>query len=214
MQQFLPGVEPSAAIEGVPRFNIAPTQSVVCVLQPDVGQPRALRWLNWGLVPSWATDPAIGNRMINARGETVAVKPSFRSAFRQRRCLVLADGYYEWQKLEGGKKQPMLIEPRDGRPFAMAGLWERNTKIDSSQPLETCTIITTAAVGSLSEIHDRTPAVLEEPVFDRWLDPAFRDLDALQQMLQPANETRFAARPVSTRVNNPRHDDASCLLSE
>jgi len=211
MQQFLPGVEPAATLEFTPRYNIAPTQAVLCVVQTDVGIPREARWLTWGLVPSWATDPAIGNRMINARGESVAEKPSFRAAFKQRRCLVLADGYYEWKKLDDGKKQPMLIERRDGRPFGMAGLWERNTRIDPQAALETCTIITASSSGQLGAIHDRAPVILEPREHARWLDPGFRDASALQAMLHPADDDRFSARPVSTRVNNPRNEGPQCV---
>ena len=135
-----------------PRFNIAPTQTVPIVRRrDDGGGGRELALVRWGLVPAWAKEPAIGNKMINARAEGIAAKPAFRAAFRQRRCLVPADGFYEWRKLAGGRKQPMLIRRRDRAPFAFAGLWEVWRGPDG--PLETCTIVTTAANALLAPIH-------------------------------------------------------------
>lgn len=142
-----------------PRYNIAPTQPVAVVRRIDRG--RELSMLRWGLVPSWAKDPKIGARMINARAETVATKPAFRTALRRRRCLVPADGFYEWAKSAGGTKQPHYITRRDGRPFAFAGLWESWDGPDGSS-IESCTIVTTEANDLVGRIHDRMPVILSE----------------------------------------------------
>jgi putative SOS response-associated peptidase YedK len=166
--------------------------------------------MRWGLVPPWADDLAIGNRMINARGETVDQKPSFRKAFASRRCLIPADGYFEWQKTADGK-QPYLIELADGGVFAMAGLWEENRKVaGDAAPLLTCTVITTEANQMTGKVHDRMPVILEPEQYDRWLDPGFRDAEALKEMLDPAAEDLLRMTPVSRHVNNPRNDDAEC----
>ena len=187
-----------------PRYNIAPTQQVA-VLRGD-----GFSMLRWGLVPSWAKDPAIGSRMINARAETVAEKPSFRAAFRQRRCLVLADGFYEWQKRSGGVKQPYYIRLADDRPFAFAGLWERWRRPEGGD-LETCTIITTEANDALRPIHERMPVIL--PAADRaaWLDPGTAPREALQAMLRPYPGDAMTAFPISRLVNNVRNDEPACI---
>ena len=140
--------------------------------------------LHWGLVPKWAKERAIGNRMINARAETLAEKPSFRDAFRKRRCLVLADGWYEWQVAPGGK-QPWFVRMKDARPFAFAGLWERWKDPANGALLESCTIVTTDAPRRSSKIHERMPVVLAEADWDRWLDTAFSDTDKLSELLRP-----------------------------
>jgi putative SOS response-associated peptidase YedK len=197
-----------------PRYNIAPTQAVAAVRVPAAGGesggkgPRELCFLRWGLVPSWADDPAIGNRLINARAETAAEKPSFRSAFRHRRCLIPADGFYEWQKLTG-RKQPYYFHMRDGRPFAFAGLWEHWQ--DGDQTLETCTILTTAANDVLRPVHERMPVILGPEDYDRWLDPAVRQPELLQPLLRPFPAEAMAAYPVSMVVNNPRNDTPKCV---
>jgi putative SOS response-associated peptidase YedK len=190
-----------------PRYNIAPTQNVAVVRQSESGQ-RELAMLRWGLVPGWADDIAIGNRMINARGETVAEKPSFRTALKKRRCLVLADGYYEWKKT-GKQKQPYLFHFEDDRPFAFAGLWERWTK--GTEPLETCTIITTVASELSANVHDRMPAILNDAAVDHWLDPGVTDAAELVTLLGPFADPAFVADPVSTLVNSPTHEDARCV---
>jgi putative SOS response-associated peptidase YedK len=185
------------------RQNIAPTQSILAIVQPEVGSLRELRSLRWGLVPSWAKDRSIGAKMINARSETVDEKPSFRTAFSRQRCLVPADGYYEWVKTESGK-QPMLIERSARQPFCFAGLWEQNRSLPfdkdgesaQSRPLVTCTIITTAANPSMASIHDRMPVVIDPAEYGRWLDPAYRDVKSLKQLLYAAEEGFFEARPV------------------
>lgn len=190
-----------------PRYNIAPTQDVPIVrTTPD--RQRELVMMRWGLVPSWADDVAIGNRMINARGETVAEKPSFRAALKKRRCVVVADGYYEWQKA-GKRKQPYLFHFADDRPFALAGLWERWTK--GSEPLETCTIITTTPSPLSVVIHDRMPAILEDAALDMWLDPDVTDAAALTGFLRPLEDEQFAADAVSTLVNSPANEGPRCV---
>lgn len=165
----------------------------------------------WGLVPSWAKDLAIGNRMINARGETVDTKPSFHKAFATRRCLIPVDGYFEWMKTDDGK-QPYLIEPVAGGVLAMAGLWEENRKVsDDGSTIRTCTIITTSANRKTSTLHDRMPVLLDREDHDRWLDPGFRDVQELKGLLVPAAEELLDMTPVSHRVNSPKYDDEACV---
>lgn len=186
-----------------PRYNIAPTQDVPSVRAGEEGA-RAFVMLHWGLVPKWAKERAIGNRMINARSETLAEKPSFRDAFRKRRCLVLADGWYEWQVAPGGK-QPWFIRMKDARPFAFAGLWERWKDPADGGMLDSCAIVTTDASQSIRKIHDRMPAVLAESDWDRWLDTAFSDTDKLSELLHPFEPKALQAWPVSRLVNAPKN---------
>jgi len=206
LQQFfplfdLPDVEP--------RYNIAPTQMVITLRHlPQAARPEFER-LRWGLVPPWADDIKIGYRMINARSETAADKPAFRSAFRQRRCLILADGFYEWQKNDG-RKQPWYIHRADGKPFAFAGLWERWDK--GEQPLQSCTILTTDSNELMRPLHERMPVILEAADYDSWLDPARHEGADLQGLLRPYPGQDLAAYPVGTHVNNARFDDNSCLV--
>jgi putative SOS response-associated peptidase YedK len=190
-----------------PRYNIAPTQDVAVVRATEAGQ-RELVMMRWGLVPSWADDLAIGNRMINARGETLAEKPSFRSAFKKRRCLVLADGYYEWKQVTK-PKQPYLFHFEDDRPFALAGLWESWSK--SGSPIETCTIITTSPSPLSAAIHDRMPVILDDAAIDRWLDPQITDAAEITQLIRPFEDPAFVIDPVSTLVNSPTHEDPRCV---
>lgn len=211
-QLFLidPGDLPAGAGQ-LPRYNIAPTQQVLAVIRPEPGESRRLESFRWGLLPSWADDPAIGNRMINARGETVAIKPAFRSAFRSRRCLIPADGYYEWRSGRDGK-QPVLIEAAGGGVMALAGLWEENAKLgEDGRPLRSCTIITTDANRATAEIHDRMPVLIDPAEHDRWLDPHLRDPSALRDLLRPAPDDALRLTPVSRHVNNPRNEDARCV---
>lgn len=186
-----------------PRYNIAPTQDVPTVRAGEEGA-RAFALLHWGLVPKWAKEKAIGNRMINARAETLAGKPSFRDAFRKRRCLVLADGWYEWQVAPGGK-QPWFIRMKDARPFAFAGLWERWKDPATGAPLESCTIVTTDAAESIRKIHERMPVVLAEADQDRWLDTAFSDTDKLSELLRPFDPKLLEAWKVGREVNAPKN---------
>ncbi len=206
------GVQGAAAVE--PRWNIAPTTFVPVVRLDDAGA-RRLSMLYWGLVPHWAKEKSIGARMINARAETLAEKPSFRTAYRRRRCLVLADGWYEW-KPEGGAKQPYFIHAANGEPFAMAGLWESWVETAGEPPLESCAIVTTEAVGTLAEIHHRTPVVLEPQSFDTWLDcsaPAasVANAAAVTSLLVAAPEGRMRVRQVSKKVNNARNEGQDLL---
>ena len=190
------------------RFNVAPTQEVAAVLEED--EKRKLKMLRWGLIPSWADDPAIGNRMINARSETAAQKPSFRSAFRKRRCLVLADGFYEWQKTASGK-QPYYIRMGDGSPFAFAGLWESWGKY--GEEVRSCTILTTEANGLVGEIHHRMPVILPAEEYDLWLDPDMGEAEPLLDLLRPYPDDLMEAYPVSRFVNSPSNDSEQCVES-
>ncbi|MBB6351777.1 SOS response-associated peptidase [Nonomuraea muscovyensis] len=208
-----------------PDYNVAPTKNVYAVLSrvPKEAERavRQLRIVKWGLVPAWAKDPSIGSRMINARIETVAEKPSFRQAFAKRRCLLPADGYFEWMPVEGDKgdkggkggkkKQPYFIRPEDGGVLAMAGLyefWKDPTRADDD-PLKwlvTCTVITTDAEDELGRIHDRMPMMIERDRWADWLDPKLTDSEDASRLLVPADAGRLTAVPVSTAVNNVRNN--------
>ncbi|HET9860406.1 MAG TPA: SOS response-associated peptidase [Nocardioidaceae bacterium] len=206
-----------------PDYNVAPTKEVYAVVERPPSKEkerppqRQLRVLNWGLVPSWAKDPSIGNRMINARMETVAEKPAYKKAFAVRRCLLPADGYYEWyttsQKTKAGKplKQPFFIHPADGGVMAMAGLYEiwRDPTRDDDDPHRfrwTCTVLTTSAEDDLGHIHDRMPLLVEPERYGAWLDPTVSDPEDLLSLLVPAAPGRLQAHPVSTEVNNVRNN--------
>lgn len=198
-----------------PRYNIAPTQLVVCI-RTVADQPNAHEAINmrWGLIPFWAKDMAIGNQMINARAETVAEKPAFRNAFAKRRCLILADGFFEWQKLSTGKKQPWLIEMEDGQPFAMAGLWECWTPRSSSQgstPVTSCSIITTEANDDMKPLHDRMPVILPIESWANWLSPQ-ASVGQLGELLKPLPDGLLTHTSVSTVVNRPFPDNADCIV--
>jgi putative SOS response-associated peptidase YedK len=192
-------------LDGPPQYNIAPSQNVLAVRLGSEGRPEAVR-LRWGLVPSWADDPKIGYRLINARIETVRTKPAFRSAVKKRHCLVLADGFYEWQKTAGGK-QPYHIRLRDGRPFAFAGLWEHWHR--EEQAIDSCTILTTEANATVRPVHDRMPFILDGGDLECWLDPA-RGAEVLQT-LRPCPAEALTAIAVGTHVNSPRNNDPACL---
>jgi len=196
---------PTTADEA-PRYNIAPTQMVIVV--SDDGQ-RQMRAMKWGLIPSWAKDAAIGNRMINARAETIAEKPSFRTALRKRRCIIPADGFYEWQKQAGGK-QPMRIVLKSGEVFGFAGLWD-SWKSPGGEVIYSCTIITTAANELLKTVHDRMPVILTPEAETAWLDPSVQDATLLLPLLKqyPADQMEFY--PVSKIVNTPTNDRAECV---
>jgi putative SOS response-associated peptidase YedK len=173
------------------------------------GTGRELALLRWGLIPSWSKDPAIGNRLINARAETAREKPSFRNAFRRHRCLIPANGFYEWQRRERGK-QPYFVRMRDGRLFAFAGLWDR-WENPGKDVIETCTILTTTANAILAPIHDRMPVILPAGEYDRWLDPSLKDPGSLAPLLVPFPPEEMLAFPVSPRVNAPSTDDEGCI---
>lgn len=194
----------TVAADHEPRYNIAPTQPVPAVVRGDQG-PR-LGALRWGLVPHWADDPGIGARMINARSETVDRKPAFQGPFRDRRCWVLADGFYEWRD-DGGRKVPVRFTLPDGRPFAFAGLWDRWRRGDDE--VLSCTILTTEPNDDVRTVHDRMPVILPDDVRDHWLDPD-APTGALKELLRPYPGT-LTGRRASTRVNRPENDDPSVL---
>jgi len=200
------GVTDAPAIE--PRYNIAPTQFVTTVR--EAGGPRAVAMLHWGLVPFWAKERAIGARLINARAETLGEKPSFRHAFQRRRCLVLADGYYEWQR-SGAVKQPYYISFDDGQPFGMAGLWERWRDPASDETLESCCIVTTAPSPAVAHVHDRMPVIVPPARYAEWLDPGTTDTARLAALLAPCELPGLGARPVSRRVNDARNQGAALV---
>ncbi|SNR91042.1 Putative SOS response-associated peptidase YedK [Geodermatophilus saharensis] len=200
-------------------YNVAPTKDVYVVRHkrerdaegsPTGAGHRELRAVRWGLVPSWAKDVSVGNRLLNARVESLTEKPAFRSAARSRRCLVPADGWYEWQKrLDAPAKQPFFITPADGSVLAMAGLYEVWGK--GEDRLYTCTVVTAPAVGALTEIHDRMPLVLPRERWADWLDPARDDVEALAEPTPPELVEALELRPVGTAVNNVRNNGAELL---
>jgi putative SOS response-associated peptidase YedK len=192
-----------------PRFNIAPSEAIAAVRMAGQDIQRELALLRWGLVPPWADDPKVGSRMINARSETVATSGAFRSAFRRRRCLVLADGFYEWQRQER-RKQPFYIKMQDDSPFAFAGLWEVWEGKDGTV-LETCTVLTTEPSALMNPIHNRMPVILEPANYALWLDPEMHDSEPLKALLRPYPEEKMTAYPVSQLVNSPANDIPECL---
>jgi len=193
------------------RYNIAPTQGVP-VVRLNPGQSQAqneMVILRWGLIPSWAKEPGLGNRMINARAETLAEKPAFRTALNRRRCLIVADGFYEWQ-VAGRSKQPYFFHFRDDRPFAFAGLWDTWEGPDHSA-IESCTIITTEASDLVRPIHDRMPVILPTDNYQIWLDPALNTFEELSDLLVPFSSDEMEAYEISTLVNKPMHDGPECI---
>lgn len=195
--------------ELAPRYNICPGQTVAAV-RMGRDDRRELVPLQWGLIPSWAKEATIGARMINARAETVAEKPAFRSALRARRCLIVADGFFEWQKLHG-RKQPHYIRLRGGGPFGFAGLWERWMPAGGAAPVESCTIVTTTPNELLAQIHDRMPVILHPDGHAVWLDPGLRDSERIIPLLRSYPAAEMEAFPVSTFVNSPGNDSRRCV---
>lgn len=191
-----------------PQYNVAPTQDIPIVRQ-DTDGVRTLSFVHWGLIPSWAKDTSIGSRMINARAETVAEKPAFRAAFKHRRCLIPVSGYYEWQLLPDGRKQPYYIHPNSNTPLNFAGLWEQ-WQSPEGENIQSCSIITTAATSTLSSIHERMPVVLTQSAYDIWLDNS-TPREELSKLLVPVNNMPLKLVPVSTLVNNPRHQGQECI---
>ncbi len=193
-----------------PRFNIAPTQPVLVI--PNDGKNKADFFL-WGLIPSWSKDPTIANKLINARGETIAEKPSFRSGFKYKRCLILTDGFYEWKVQAGEKiKTPYYIHMNDRKPFAFGGLWDE-WQSPSGGALRTCTIITITPNELMSTLHNRMPVILDQKNYADWLDPAPRTPDSLLHLIQPFPANNMSAYPVSTMVNSPGTDRAELVAS-
>jgi len=189
-------------------YNVAPRKQVLTVVQRSP-ERRVLERMRWGLVPSWAKDPKIGDRLINARAESVAEKPAFKRAFRRHRCLLPADGFYEWQVVPGRKqKQPMFVHRRDGEPLAFAGLWEAwRDPDDADAPwICTCVIVTTRANAVIAPVHDRMPVLLEASAWDTWLDPTNEDVDGLRELLAPASDATIEMWPVATLVNRARNN--------
>lgn len=193
-----------------PRFNIAPTQLIATVSDDREHTRRILVPRRWGLIPAWAKDPKIGNRMINARVETLAEKPAFRDALRERRCLIPADGFYEWAARPGGAKLPHHIALPRRRCFAIAGLWERWYD-PSGARVESCTLLTTEARPELRALHDRMPVILAEADYAAWLAPAALDAATLRRIALGAPAEALAWHPVGQEVNDPRFDDPTCL---
>ncbi len=195
----------SSSTEFRTSYNVAPTRQVAAVLAENGG--RRLEMLRWGLVPSWADDPGIGARMINARSETASEKPSFRRAFRERRCLIPADGFYEWKR-ENGAKQPYYFRMREGRPFAFAGLWESWNKDEAE--IRSCTILTTQANDLVEEIHERMPVILPRDHYEAWLDPEAEGQE-VAGLLVPYPGEDLETYPVSRFVNSPGNNDPRCI---
>ncbi|MEL7316489.1 MAG: SOS response-associated peptidase [Cyanobacteria bacterium J06559_3] len=214
-----------------PRYNIAPTQAVSVVTQSRRTDERVHHQKRWGLVPKWAKDIGLGNRLINARAETVATKPAFRTAFQRRRCLVVTDGFYEWQRTpttaspsgnpseaathetsspspsnRGPTKQPFFIQLASRSPFAFAGLWERWQDPETSEPVFSCTILTIRPNDLMASIHHRMPVILPPEAYEAWLDPSFYNPGTLESLLRPYDTVEMTATPISTAINNPRND--------
>ncbi len=208
IEQFDAQLGPDLQKQMRPRYNVAPTQLFPIMRGPD----RQVDTARWGLVPFWSKDPKGGARMINARSETVATKPAFRAAFKKRRCLVPADGYFEWVKV-GKQKQPYWIRMQSEQPFLMAGLWEswRSEKSEDEPPLETFTILTTSSNSVTEEIHDRMPVILYPNDYEAWLDSEKWEVEKLQHMFEPHDSSAMKVDPVSDRVNSVRNDDEQCI---
>jgi putative SOS response-associated peptidase YedK len=190
-----------------PRYNIAPTQPVAVIRQNPTGHTREISFMGWGLIPSWATDPSIGNKMINARSETVETTPSFRDPFRSQRCLIPADGFYEWKR-SGKSKQPYCFEVADGHLFAFAGLWDRWTDPEG-RAVESCTILTTTANTLSADVHERMPVILRPDDYNGWLDTKAGNSNSGLKLLVPFTGP-MRRYPVSARVNQVQNDDAEC----
>ena len=202
-------IDPSGVLDLIkPRYNIAPSQnSPTLVVKED---RRVLVMMRWGLVPFWAKEASIGYKMINAKSETLAEKPSFRKPFKEKRCLVLADGFYEWEKTDKKNKVPYRFVLKNRQPFAFAGLWDV-WKTPEGDTLLSFTIITTRANELMERIHDRMPVILNEKDEAKWLDPEFKDTDKLSSLLQPYPSEQMVAYKVSTIVNSPKNDTPSCI---
>ncbi len=209
IRAILPDIQvDDAAADGFrPRYNIAPTQDVLTVLNTP---PPRLTTTRWGLIPPWAKDAGIGNRMINARAETLESKPSYRDPFRKRRCIIFADGFYEW-KGTGKTRIPYLIRFKSGEPFAMAGLWDRWRDTRTGHDLLSSTIVTTAANALIAGIHDRMPVILEPGACGLWLSPAPAPGTELAACLRPFDDARMEAYEVSRLVNNPSNESSECI---
>ena len=192
-----------------PRYNIAPTQSIATFTFDSKKNQRQFRFMRWGLIPSWAKDLKIGSKMINARSETVAEKPAFRSAIKHRRCLIIADGFYEWQP-QGKKKQPYYFTMANREPFAFAGLWE-NWESPEAENIVSCSIITTVANETVQPVHDRMPVILPDDVWEVWLDPSIKNAQQVLPLLKPYDPAAMKKDAVSAIVNSPAKDSPECI---
>jgi len=191
-----------------PRYNIAPTQSVPVIRQNTKEPVRKLSLMRWGLIPSWAKDPSVAASMINARAETAATKPAFRDALKSRRCLIPADGFYEWSRT-GKAKQPYCLEVHEGELFAFAGIWDR-WKDPSGQWVKSCSILTTTPNAVTAAVHDRMPVILDPDAYDVWLDPGMTKVEAVSDLLKPCDARLMRRYPISTRINHVANDDEGC----
>ena len=199
-----------ATCEVTENYNVAPSQEVLAIIKYE--NENWLEKLHWGLVPFWAKDISIGNKLINARAETIASKPSFRNAFKKRRCIIPADGFYEW-KGPKGQKQPIFITLPESKPFAFAGLWETwHKKDDPDTMYKSCTIITTEASDSVREIHHRMPAILTPEMYESWLDPLNQNINGLKNILQTGIVTKLKSHAVSKNVNSVKNNEPSNII--
>ncbi len=204
------GIDDVEDVQWTPRYNIAPTQQVV-VIRQDRDQPkRTISLMRWGLIPYWAQDPSFGNRTINAMAETASEKPAFREAMRKRRCLVPADGFFEWKKLSSKRKQPYNIGMLDDSVFAFAGLWDR-WRSSSGELVESCSILTTDANSLTKDIHDRMPVILRPEDYDHWLDPGITDPEQVQELLHTFDPRLMKKYPLSSAVSNVNNDGPECV---
>ncbi|MBM4326790.1 MAG: SOS response-associated peptidase [Deltaproteobacteria bacterium] len=194
-----------------PRYNIAPSQQVAAVCRIPETKKRELRMFRWGLIPFWAKDEKIGHKLINAKSETVAEKPAFRAAFKHKRCLIPADGFYEWKRREGKKtKQPHFIRMKNGEPFALAGLWE-NWESPEGKIIESCVILTTNSNNLIQSLHDRMPVIVLPQDYELWLNTAITDTENLKRLFTPHPQEAMEAYEVSVFVNGPSNEDPECI---
>lgn len=207
MNELMDYFEVEDGVEFATRYNIAPTQDVL-VVRNNTENKREFALVRWGLIPSWQNEEDISSDWINARAETAAEKPLFKNAFKQRRCLIVADGFYEWQK--GKTKTPFYIYKKDGKPLAMAGLWEQ-WESKSGEAIESCTILTSNANRLVKPIHHRMPAILQRPEFATWLNVENQNVEKLQHLLRPYEAENLASYAVSTFVNSPTHEGKECV---
>jgi putative SOS response-associated peptidase YedK len=195
-----------AEFEDRPRYNIAPTQPVLTVRREHGKKVRHFTTMRWGLIPSWAKDMSIGNKTLNARSETVTTTPAFRHSILSKRCLIPADGFYEWRKM-GSVKQPYCFEVAEGEVFALAGLWDEWTSPDG-EVIESCTILTTTPNSLVADLHDRMPVIVPPGKYDLWLDPDVNDFNVIRDILKPYDATAMRLYPVNRKLNNSNNDDA------
>jgi putative SOS response-associated peptidase YedK len=192
----------------VPSYNIAPSQSVLSVIND--GKVNRMGFLRWGLIPSWAQDMSIGHKMINARAETILEKPSFKNAFKKKRCLIIADSFYEWKRHDDNKKTPMRIKLKGDHLFAMAGIWEK-WKAPDGTPIYSCSVITTGPNDLMKDIHDRMPVILKRNDEKTWLDSSISDINHLTTLLKPLEEDLMEAYEVSSQVNSPKNNSIDLI---